>query len=264
VEEWLEKTIQSFLSQTLQDSELILVNDCSPDNSKDIIAKYTGNERIRVFNNPYNLGAGASRQIGLSQAQGEFTMFVDGDDWLEADCFEKMYEAAIEGNADIVSCKVIHHDDYGLRHSLYKGRMMPMFGLYNFINNKIIKSEIWDKVEYSPLRYMENMNSLFRCLEFSKKTIEVDYHGYHYNRRLNSLLTSGKGLKTTVYEALSILENLEYEALHLPFPSSRWKSYYNIRHLQMLYGVIIKNKEIEQYKEEIEIIKNYLWKRKAL
>ena len=60
------------------------------------------------------------------------------------------------------------------------------------------------------------------------------------------------------------LENLEYEALHLPFPSSRWKSYYNIRHLQMLYEAIIKNKEIEQYKEEIEIIKNYLWKHKAL
>ena len=50
VEEWLDKNIQAFLSQTLKDSELILVNDCSPDTSKDIIAKYN-NPRIKIINN---------------------------------------------------------------------------------------------------------------------------------------------------------------------------------------------------------------------
>lgn len=58
VEEWLEKTIRSFLSQTLKDSELILVNDCSPDGCADIIAKYTDNPRIKIVNNEYNVGAG--------------------------------------------------------------------------------------------------------------------------------------------------------------------------------------------------------------
>jgi glycosyltransferase involved in cell wall biosynthesis len=60
VEEWLEKNIQAFLDQTLKESELILVNDCSPDNSRDIISKYN-DPRIKVVNNESNLGAGMSR-----------------------------------------------------------------------------------------------------------------------------------------------------------------------------------------------------------
>ena len=85
VAEWIEKNIQAFLNQTLKDSELILVNDCSPDNSLEIISKYN-DPRIKVINNPENLGPGVSRQIGLDNSIGEFTIFVDGDDWLEPDC----------------------------------------------------------------------------------------------------------------------------------------------------------------------------------
>lgn len=55
VEEWLDKNIQSFLAQTLKDNELILVNDCSPDSSKDIIAKYN-DSRIKVVNNLTKVG----------------------------------------------------------------------------------------------------------------------------------------------------------------------------------------------------------------
>jgi glycosyltransferase involved in cell wall biosynthesis len=80
VEEWLEKTIQSFLTQTLKESELVLVNDCSPDGCADIIAKYANNPRIKVVNNEYNVGAGISRQIGVDTSIGEYTIFVDGDD----------------------------------------------------------------------------------------------------------------------------------------------------------------------------------------
>lgn len=80
VEEWLERTIQSFLAQTLKESELVLVNDCSPDECADIIAKYADNPRIKVVNNEYNVGAGISRQIGVDASIGEYTIFVDGDD----------------------------------------------------------------------------------------------------------------------------------------------------------------------------------------
>ena len=115
-EEWLDDNIQSFLNQTLKDSELILINDCSPDSSLVILDKYKDYPNIKVINNEVNLGPGVSRQIGLANSCGDYTIFVDSDDWLEPECLEIMYKEAIEQDADIVSCSTIQHNKYGLKH----------------------------------------------------------------------------------------------------------------------------------------------------
>lgn len=260
VEEWLDKNIQAFLNQTLKESELILVNDCSPDNSKDIIAKYN-DSRIKVINNEINLGPGVSRQIGLDNSCGEYTIFVDGDDWLEPDCLEIMYNEAIKQNADIVSCRTIQHNDYGLHKIVKKGATYTAIDFYNFINNKLIKRDIWSKTHYSPLRFREDINTLFRCLEYSNNTIMIDYAGYHYNLRPNSLTsTPNIAGKSYIYNCLAIIENLEFFKERNIEPKGMCKSQYNITTLIYAFGLgkSLLGKDVELYEEECSIIKKYI------
>ena len=258
VAEWLDKNIQSFLNQTLKDIELILVNDCSPDNSADIIHKYN-DSRIKVINNEKNVGPGVSRQIGIDNSCGEYTIFVDGDDWLENDCLEVMYTEAIKQSADIVSCKVYQHSDYGL-YSPFKNQQITE-DFYNFINNKLIKREIWTKTPYSPLRFREDINTLFRCLEFSKNTIKLEYAGYHYNLRPNSLTSTpeNRNGKSYLYITLAIIENLKFVEESGLKVSDVFKKEFCRGRAIMCYHLanVFLGKNIDKYQEECKLIDDY-------
>lgn len=260
VGEWLDRNIQSFLSQTLKDSELILVNDCSPDNSKDIIAKYN-NPRIKVINNPDNVGPGVSRQIGLDNSCGEYTIFVDGDDWLESDCLEVMYNEAIKHNADIVSCKTIQHNDYGMLDGKDKDYTFIKEDWDCFINNKLIKRKIWSKTNYSPLRFREDINTLNRCLEFADKIVKLEYAGYHYNLRPNSLTsTPNITCKSYIYNTLAAIENVNFFKERNIKPSVQYANTYNYTNILITYCIIKKNfkDEISNYKDECLIIEKFI------
>jgi len=255
VEEWLERNIQAFLKQTLKESELILVNDCSPDTSKDIISKYN-DSRIKVINNEVNVGAGVSRQIGINNSCGEYTIFVDGDDWLEEDCLEQMYNYAIDNNADIVSCNVIHHNEYGCVKYVQQGSTIIKEDFYNFINNKLIKKEIWNKVKYSPLRLHEDICTLYRCLSVSKRYININYAGYNYNLRPNSLTTSKNPVKSLLYSALAIIENLKWKNDNNV--SIEFNKKYNLDNL-LLNVFLSQQIGIEScYYKEFDLIKQYI------
>lgn len=257
VEEWLERTIQSFLSQTLKDSELILVNDCSPDGSLDIINRYLDNPRITLINNETNLGPGVSRQKGIDKASGEYTIFVDGDDWLEADCFEVMYKAALENNADIVSCKTFQHNDYGINKKQSVTDVIIRQDKHNFINNKLIKKVLWEKTFYSPLRYREDINTLFRCLEYGN-CVYLDYAGYHYNLRPSSLTSTPDVCKNCIYYALSLIENIKYAEDNFKSVSTLYSFIFNKKTVQVMYYLAKKHRKGEEYKEEFLEVENYL------
>ena len=270
VEEWLEKTIQSFLSQTLNESELVLVNDCSPDGCTDIIAKYANNPRIKVVNNECNMGAGVSRQRGVDASIGEYTIFVDGDDWLEHDCLEKMYNEAIATGADMVSCATYQHNDYGLYKTKAKGEVWYREDKYCFLNNKLVKRDMWSKTHYSPLRFREDINTLNRLQELTKDIVYMSYAGYHYNLRPSSLTsTKGQACKDFVYHALATIENIEWAKDNLAQPSRMYKSLYNLGRVGLFYTLAKKHRNGDEYAEEFEKIEYYLktnnlWKQAEL
>lgn len=261
VEDWLEKNIISFLSQTLKESELILVNDFSPDNSSKIISKYENNPRIKVINNGKNLGPGVSRQIGINNSIGEYTIFVDGDDWLENDCLEVMYNEARKHNSDIVSCRTIQHNDYGLLTDKNKDYIFIKEDWNCFINNKLIKREIWSKTHYSPLRFREDINTLNRCLEFCQNPIKIEYAGYHYNLRPNSLTsTPNITCKSNLYNILAAIENVEFFSMKEVKPSARYNNIYNCTNIIIAYCITKKTfkDEISNYKDECFIIEEFI------
>ena len=97
----LPKCLNSLCAQTLKDAEFICINDGSTDNSLNILESYTLKDaRFKIINKA-NTGAGDSRNKGIEQAQGEYIGFVDSDDWVDADYFEKLYLHAKKKNADI-------------------------------------------------------------------------------------------------------------------------------------------------------------------
>lgn len=103
-EEFLGKCLDSIVSQTLQDIEIICVNDGSTDNSLDVCNSYANaDDRIKVINK-VNGGSLSARKAGVSAATGDYIGFVDADDWVESDMYERLMNEATLYTADVVSC----------------------------------------------------------------------------------------------------------------------------------------------------------------
>ena len=104
VEKYLRKCVDSLINQTLQDIEIILVNDASPDASDSIMREYQENypHLIKCIYLKENVRLGGARNRGFEIAKGEYVSFVDSDDWVDLDYIEKLYNKAIETNSDIV------------------------------------------------------------------------------------------------------------------------------------------------------------------
>ena len=104
---YLRRCLDSILAQTLEDWELILVDDGSPDRSGEICDEYAARDsRIKVIHKA-NGGVSAARQDGLDAAKGDYVIHVDPDDWIEADMLEGMYGKVLSDNADMVICDYV-------------------------------------------------------------------------------------------------------------------------------------------------------------
>lgn len=102
VEKYLDRCIKSLINQTLRNIEIILVNDGSPDGCPELCNQYAASDnRIRVVHKN-NAGLGMARNSGLDVAKGDYVAFVDSDDFVELDMYERLYSTAIKENADAV------------------------------------------------------------------------------------------------------------------------------------------------------------------
>ena len=100
-EKYLQKCLNSLVNQTLDDIEIICINDGSTDNSKNILENYAKKDsRIKIIDQP-NSRQGVARNNGFAQATGEYIGYVDSDDWIDLNYFEKLYITAKEYDADI-------------------------------------------------------------------------------------------------------------------------------------------------------------------
>ncbi len=110
-EKHLRQCLDSIINQTLKEIEIICVNDESTDGSLDIVNEYAQkDERIKIINKKNN-GAAAARNTGMDHAAGEYIGFVDSDDWIALDMYEKLYENAKSYNSDIVMCPLKVYND---------------------------------------------------------------------------------------------------------------------------------------------------------
>ncbi len=127
-EKFLNICIDSILNQTYQDLEVILINDGSPDSSGSICDEYMKkDDRVKVIHQK-NAGVSAARNAGLECAMGEYITFVDSDDFIQPQMYEKMIEYAQEYQCDLVMCDCIKVDSGG-RKTVYSHNIRG--GYYN-------------------------------------------------------------------------------------------------------------------------------------
>ncbi len=120
VEKFLARCLDSIVGQSLRDIEIICVDDGSPDNSIDILNRYAQfDPRVKVIRQQ-NKKQGGARNTGLDAATGDYIGFVDSDDWIDSDFYERLYEAALRTGADIACCSILKHrpggDKYVVRY----------------------------------------------------------------------------------------------------------------------------------------------------
>ena len=117
-EQYLRKCIESTMTQTLKNIEILLVDDGSPDQCGKICDEYAEKDkRIQVLHKK-NGGLSSARNYGCKAAQGKWIMFVDGDDWIESDMCQTMYEAGETNKVQLVMCGIMK--DYGKSATEYK------------------------------------------------------------------------------------------------------------------------------------------------
>lgn len=110
-EKYLAQCIESAMNQTLKDIEIVLIDDGSKDGSAQICKKYVELDSRVTYYYKENEGLAAARQDGIERSSGEYIGFIDSDDWIEPDMYEKMYNAAVENNADVVLCNCFEYDE---------------------------------------------------------------------------------------------------------------------------------------------------------
>lgn len=193
VEKYLEKCINSLLSQTLKDIQIILVNDGSKDNSGNIAKEYEKNNKDRViYVEKENGGLSDARNYGLKYATGNFIAFLDSDDYIEKNAYEEMYNKAIEEDADYVECDFIWEFPNKIRVDKqypYKNKKEMLSFVRVVAWNKLIKRQLItdNNLEFPKgLRY-EDVEFTYKLIPFINKFTYVDKPFVHYVQREGSI-----------------------------------------------------------------------------
>ncbi len=199
VEEHLTKCIESILQQTYTNLDIILIDDGSTDRSAEICERYAKTDsRIRVFHTE-NKGVSATRNYGLKIARdfaSGYIAFVDGDDYLEPQFVELMYQSIDSQNTDIAVCSyckewknrqipfILEETNYTGKEALYAlidGR------IYTTLWGKMYRKELFDDVVFPEGRTYEDIAIMCDVMFSARSVVCIETVGYHWVMRFNSI-----------------------------------------------------------------------------
>jgi glycosyltransferase involved in cell wall biosynthesis len=197
VEKYIRKCIDSILSNTFKDFELILVDDCSQDNSLDICDEFSKRDnRVKIIRNKKNTGVSLSRRIGLEASIGEYIQYIDSDDWIENDMIEKMYEKAVSEDFDMVVCDYYYEDkNIEKIHKQCFNSFKKEIIIKNILSiqiksvlwNKLIKRRLYEKAEFPKYNRSEDYVITIQNVYNADKIGYINIPLYHYRYNDKSL-----------------------------------------------------------------------------
>lgn len=149
-EKTLNKCIESLLNQTYKNIEIILVNDCSKDNSLDICTEYSKtNDNVKVISNERNSGVSATRNNGINNSTGEYICFVDSDDYVESNYIEVLYYYYQKCNT-VPICGFVYHDEYNhakpVKYSWSGNEELVSLGEAFRLKSELYLTALWNKL----------------------------------------------------------------------------------------------------------------------
>lgn len=232
VEEYLCRCVDSVLDQTYRNTEIILVDDGSPDGCPAICDEYAKQDaRVRVIHQE-NAGLSGARNAGIDVAKGQWLAFVDSDDYLAEDFLESLYKACVDTDSDMSVCRweyvrgerIPEHGTGETR--VYTGREMlanlyiPDGAYFVVAWNKLYRRELFDGIRYPLGRIHEDEATTYRIYDQVRKAAYVDRSLYGYFVTPVSI-TRGFNPKrmdwvTAVAERMDFFEHKGYTELMVP------------------------------------------------
>ena len=223
-EKYLSKTLNSIINQTYKNLEIIIIDDCSTDDSKKLIKSYASkDDRIRPFYSEINQGVSKSRNMGLKTFTGDFVLFVDSDDILTKDAIEIMVDRAEKYDGDVIdSYHLVVFEDKGKKHFFTEGKLpkedlvmgslednIEVLNKATYITGKIIKKELVEGLYFDEsLSRYEDMLFEHQIKLRLKNMIFLNTIVYYYVQVSGSLInTLGEKHKAYLDSAKEIMKN---------------------------------------------------------
>ena len=208
-EKYLPRSLNSIINQTYKNLEIIVIDDASTDNSKELIKKFASlDDRIRPFYSEVNNGVSRSRNIGLKSFSGDYVFFMDADDYIEKDAIKMMVETSEKYDADIVdNYHLIIYTDKGKNYYFTENKLPKdievMGNLKNnievltkatYITGKIIKRELVEGLSFNEnLRRYEDLVFEHQLKQRLNNMVFLNKPVYYYYQVSDSLInTLGK------------------------------------------------------------------------
>lgn len=246
-ESYLRQCLDSIRNQTLQDIEIICVDDGSTDNSLAILKEYEDlDNRIIVIAQDENKGVGAARNIAIRIARGQYMSFIDSDDFIEPEMYESLYKKAIIKKAEIAICDVHLYSDGGRVNkrkwfTAIEGKATPETLYKNTQPTNKIAS--LDLIRREGFQFLEgNSDGVYVDLMVAATNItSVKKSFYNYRIRANSLSSDFrvKNIKESVASCTLLLNRCK-----------KFKTYYQFKLIEALLQLLmvsIKESEKETY-----------------
>ena len=206
---YIEKCSRSLFGQTLDDIEYIFINDCTPDNSMQILDRIIKEHpdrqpRIKIFNNKENLSTSATRNIGIDNATGDYIIHCDSDDWIEPEMYEDLYKKAISNDSDIVYCGhyyIVNNRQFPIIQDCITDKNEVIKALLNwspaiscFLMTKLVKRDLYIKNNIrfpSEFNIFEDLATVVRFFYYSTGIAYLPKPYYYYYLKDSSISRSG-------------------------------------------------------------------------
>ena len=208
VENYIEKCLQTLVGQTLDDIEIILVNDGSKDRSKIVVDKFLKQypEKI-VYLEKENGGLSDARNYALPYAKGEYIAFLDSDDYVEKTMYKDMYELAKKEDSDMVECNFYWEypgkkkEDVGI---VYNGKKEMLEKVRVVAWNKLIKKEVLEKSKVTfPKGYRyEDVEFTYKLIPYLDKVSFLKKPCIHYIQREGSISNNQNERNKEIFDVL--------------------------------------------------------------
>lgn len=225
VEKYIERCARSLFEQTLSSIEFIFVNDCSPDNSINILQSVLNQypNRIphtKIIHHEYNRGSAAARNTGRRIAQGEYIIECDSDDWVEFNMYELMYQTALKNNADIVICdwnevynpNIIHIHVNPPSNNLDCVAAILSRKMHGSTCNKLIKKELYTKHSImctEGINLLEDLNVTYRLFYYAKTISYINKPLYYYFKGNENSYTSSAISEQSQKGFIQLIEQIQ-------------------------------------------------------
>lgn len=203
---YIQKCLDSILNQTLEEIEILVVDDGSTDSSDKIIKEYAQKypEKIKAFFKE-NGGQAQARNLALLHATGEYLGFVDSDDWIDADMYLEMYETAVSSGADIVICDTTDHfPDRDVYH--HASQFTDKFTVTPSACNKIFRREFIGDIKFPEGLWYEDFEFTTKALMLTEKISVIPKSFYHCHCREVSTMFNNNSEKNL--DMLTVFEHL--------------------------------------------------------